>query len=52
MDGRILDENLRRMGLDDKWLHKQLTAQGYKKPQDIYLALCDENNQLMVFAME
>lgn len=52
MDGRILDGNLKRMGLDDKWLHKQLTAQGYKKPQDIYLALCEENNQLTVFAME
>lgn len=26
MDGRILDENLKRMGLDDKWLHKQLTV--------------------------
>ena len=52
MDGRILDENLKRMGLDDKWLHKQLTALGYKKPQDIFLAVCDENNQLTVFAME
>ena len=31
MDGRILDENLKRMGLDDKWLLKQLNAQGYKK---------------------
>ena len=52
MDGRILDENLRRMGLDDKWLHKQLTAQGYKKPQEVFLALCDENRHLTVFAME
>lgn len=52
MDGRILDENLKRMGLDDKWLHKQLTAQGYGKPQDVFLALCDENNSLTVFAME
>ena len=52
MDGRVLDENLKRMGLDDKWLHKQLTVQGYKKPQEVFLALCDENNQLTVFAME
>ena len=52
MDGRILDGNLKRMGLDDKWLQKQLTAQGCKNPKDVFLALCDENNQLTVFAME
>ena len=52
MDGCILDENLKRMGLDDKWLHKQLTAQGYKRPQEVFLALCDENSHLTVFAME
>ena len=52
MDGRILDENLKRTGLDDKWLLKQLNAQGYKKAEEVFLALCDENNQLTVFAME
>ena len=52
MDGRILDENLKRMCLDDKWLQKQLNAQGYKKADEVFLALCDENNQLTVFAME
>lgn len=52
MDGRILDENLKRMGLDDKWLQKQLNAQGYKKAEEVFLALCDENNQVTVFAME
>ena len=52
MDGCILDENLKRMGLDDKWLHKQLAVQGYKKPQEVFLALCDDKNQLTVFATE
>lgn len=52
MDGRVLGENLKRMGLDDKWLQKQLTAQGYKKPQEVFLAVCDNNNQLTVFAMQ
>ena len=51
MDGRILDANLRRMGLNDKWLQKQLSAQGYKTHREIFLALCDENNQLTVFAI-
>lgn len=52
MDGRILDENLKRMGLDKKWLQKELVTQGYKKPQEVFLAVCDENNQLTVFPME
>ena len=52
MDGRVLGENLKRMGLDDKWLQKQLTAQGYKKPQEVFLAVCYNNNQLTVFAMQ
>ena len=52
MDGRVLDENLKRMGLDSKWLQKQLTAKGCKMPQEVFLALCDENNQLTVFAVE
>lgn len=51
MDGRVLGENLKRMGLDDNWLRKQLTAQGYKKPQEVFLALCDNNHQLTVFAL-
>ena len=52
MDGRILAENLKRIGLDDKWLHKKLDAQGYKNPRNIFLALCDENKQLTVFAID
>ena len=39
MDGRILDDNLKRMGLDAKWLKKQLNAQGYSSAKEIYLGL-------------
>ena len=49
MDGHILDSNLKRMGLEEKWLYKQLTAQGYHQPKEVFLALCDENHQLTVF---
>ena len=52
MDGRILDENLKRLGLNDQWLRKQLKAQGYHKPEEIFLALCDDSNRLTLFAME
>ena len=49
MDGRILDENLKRMGLDTKWLEKQLELQGFKSAKDVFLAVCDRNKQLSVF---
>lgn len=52
MDGRILGENLKKMGLDSKWLQIQLTERGYKRPQEVFLALCDKNNKLTIFAME
>lgn len=50
MDGRIMGENLKRMGLDLKWLEKQLKAQGYNDVKEIFLGLCDNNNQLSLFA--
>ena len=51
MDGRILGENLKRMGLDEIWLKKQLHLQGHKQPGEIFLALCDQENQLTLFPM-
>lgn len=50
MDGRIMGENLKRMGLDLKWLEKQIKAQGYHDVKEIFLGLCDNNNQLSLFA--
>lgn len=52
MDGRVMGENLRRMGLDFKWLEKQLHAQGYHDAKEIFLGLCDGNNQLLLFAVK
>ena len=52
MDGRILEENLKRLGLDVKWLERTLKAQGKKKPKEILLALCDNNKKLTLFDME
>lgn len=52
MDGRILDGNLKRMGLDSKWLEKQLKGQGYSNAKEIFLGLCDENHKLSLFAVE
>ena len=52
MDGRILDENLRRMGFDSKWLQKQIKSQGYKEPKEIFLGICDNNKKLLLFKSE
>lgn len=52
MDGRILEDNLKRMGLDLTWLQKQLESQGYHNAKEIYLGLCDNNNKLSLFEGE
>ena len=49
MDGRIMGENLKRMGLNEKWLKNQLAAQGYKSEKEIFLGICDSNNKLTLF---
>ena len=49
MDGRILDENLKRMGLDIKWLEKQMKEQGYKNAKEIFLGICDQNKNLYLY---
>ena len=51
MDGRLMGENLKRMGLNEAWLDKQLHGQGYAHTKDIFLALCDANHQLTLFPM-
>ena len=52
MDGQIMHENLKRLGLDLTWLDKQLKSQNYSKADEIFLGLCDNNNKLSLFPME
>lgn len=52
MDGRILEENLKRKGLDLNWLQNQITNQGYNSAKDIFLGICDNNNQLTLYKYE
>ena len=49
MDGRILDENLKRMGLDTIWLKRQLSEQGYDNAKEVFLGVCDNNNVLTLY---
>ena len=52
MDGRILDENLKRMGLNIEWLQKRLAEQGYKSAEEVFLGFCGENNALTLYRGE
>ena len=50
MDGRILEENLKRMGLDRVWLYKQIKKQGYKNEKEIFLGICDRENNVSLYS--
>ena len=51
MDGRIMGENLSRMGRDINWLKLQLQSQGYKNAKEIFLAIYHkEDNKLTIFS--
>lgn len=52
MDGRIMNENLKRLGLESKWLDKQIKEQGFKNAKEIFLGICDKNNQLTLYKGE
>ena len=39
MDGRIMGENLSRVGRDAQWLSKKLSEQGYHAANEIFLAI-------------
>ena len=49
MDGRILDNNLKRMGLDLTWLDKQLKQRNIHSAKDVFLAVCDRNLKFVVY---
>ena len=52
MDGRVMDENLQRMGLDEKWLQKQIETQGFHSVKEIFLGLCGTDHKLTLFQGE
>ena len=39
MDGRMMGENLSRMGRNEQWLIKQIRLQGYKDESEIFLGI-------------
>ena len=49
IDGRVMSENLKRMGLDKVWLERKLKEQGFKCAKEVFLGICDDNNNLTLF---
>lgn len=52
LDGQVLSENLKRSGLDKKWLEKQLKEQGYHSAKEIFLGICDDSNNLTLYPLD
>lgn len=48
MDGKILEPNLKNLGLDLKWLKNELKVQN-QNLKNISLAVCDADNNLTIF---
>ena len=49
MDGRILEDNLKRMGLDRTWLDRQLKQPHISSEKEVFLALCDRNSNFVLY---
>ena len=45
-EGRVLDENLRRLGFDRSWLMKALKKQGENDPKKVFLMTADEDGNV------
>ena len=53
MDGRIMGENLKRMGRDESWLYNELKLQGYGGTQEIFLGIYHkEKERLTLYKSE
>lgn len=48
IDGNILDENLKNIGLDRTWLLSQLNSQHIKDPSEVFYAGTDNSKKLYV----
>ena len=49
MDGRVIGDNLKRKGLNETWLQKELKEQGYKNAKEIFLGICGDENKLTLY---
>lgn len=51
-DGRVLKDNLYLLGLNEKWLQKQLSSRGVNTPRQVYLFSVDQNKNVYFLKKE
>lgn len=51
-NGRILRDNLKRMGRDERWLQKQVQQRGAQCIEDVYLLMMNDAGQIYFAAKE
>ncbi len=49
IDGKIIEDNLRNIGKDKKWLMKRLENSGYKNVNGLLLVTCDNKEKLTIY---
>ena len=49
IDGSVLADNLKAIGKNEKWLQNQLLAQGYHDVREIFLATCDDQDNVSLY---
>ncbi|MFA5635632.1 MAG: DUF421 domain-containing protein [Anaerovoracaceae bacterium] len=52
MDGRIMEKNLKHMGFDLNWLSIQLKQHKISSAEDVFLAVCDKNQNILFYKKE
>lgn len=49
IDSKVMENNLKAIGKDEKWLKHELKVLGYKNYNDILLATCDNNGKVIIY---
>lgn len=52
LEGKLMEDNLRKTGRDKNWLLKQMEAQNIKSIEEVFLAICDGNDHCYFFRKE
>ena len=50
--GRVLENNLKWLGFDTNWLHKQLKSKGFGPPESIYIMVADRQGRCYIAQRE
>ena len=49
LDGNIMEDNIKTIGHDKKWLIDRLKKEGYDNPEDLLLVVCDYKENLSIY---